>query len=34
MNITGMVIALRSVFAHLCTLGLLQAITQFAYTVV
>ena len=34
MNITTMVIALLSMFAHLCTLGLLQAITQFADTVV
>ena len=34
MTITTIVIALLSVFAHLCTLGVLQAITQFAYTVV
>ena len=34
MSITRIVIALLSVFAHLSTLGLLQAITQFAYTVV
>ena len=34
MTITTIVIALLSVFAHLRRLGPLQAITQFAYTVV
>ena len=34
MTIPTKVIAVHSVFAHLRSLGLLQAITQFAYTVV
>ena len=34
MTIRSIVIAVLSVFAHFRNLGLLQAITQFAYTVV
>ena len=34
MNITTIVIAVLSVIAHIRSLGVLQSITQFAYTVV
>ena len=34
MTIRSIVIAVLSVFAHLSSLGILQAIKQFAYTVV
>ena len=34
MTITTIVIAVLSVFAHLRSLGVLQAMTPFAYTVV